>query len=157
MEVEPRFKEITDCPCGCGLSGALVLRKFKDGTRHVRGCKCKQCRGRRNRSSGLAAQRKAAKALMVPQVGWSRPGDEENWAGSVRAEVKSGAQVKPLHTAWAKAAAQSEAARPIGDTRPFVMVARVSPTGKDGLVILQESQLREVVYTLAEAFFGDEP
>lgn len=86
---------------------------------------------------------------MVPVSGSLRPGNEEDYAGLLRMESKSGAIVKPLFTSYLKAEAQSEAARPIGDTRPFVMTARVQPTSADGLIVLRESRLQETVYALA--------
>jgi hypothetical protein len=67
----------------------------------------------------------------------------------LRMESKSGAIVKPMFTAYAKAEAQSELQRPVGDTRPFVMAARVQPESKDGLIVIRESRLSETVYALA--------
>jgi hypothetical protein len=69
--------------------------------------------------------------------------------GTVRLEVKSGAIVRPMFTAYLKAEAQSEASRSRGDVRPFVMAARVNPQGNDGLIVLRESKLTETVYALA--------
>jgi hypothetical protein len=99
--------------------------------------------------SGLEAHRRAAKRLGVPLVGSLRPGNEEDYQGMLRMESKSGAIVRPLFTAYLKAEAQSESARPIGDVRPFVLTARLKPEGKDGLVVLRESKLEETVYALA--------
>jgi hypothetical protein len=57
------------------------------------------------------------------------------WAGDVRVEVKAGAQIKPVYTAFVRCQEQSEAARPVGDHRPFMLVAM--PDGmKDGLVVM---------------------
>jgi hypothetical protein len=78
-----------------------------------------------------------------------RPSNEELYLGLVRTEVKSGAIVRPMYTAYLKAEAQSEAARARGDLRPFVMAARMNPQGKDGLVVFRESKLEETVYALA--------
>ena len=55
-----------------------------------------------------------------------------------------------MDTAFQKARVQSEAARPIGDVRPFVSVTKVNPSGKDGIVAFRESELRAVVYPVAE-------
>jgi hypothetical protein len=149
-EVTPNFKtEIAPCVCGCSVVARLVLKTFSDGTRHVRGCTCRQCRGRKSRRTGLEAQRRAAKSLGVPKVGPLRPGNEEDYAGLLRMENKSGAIVKPMWTAYLKAEAQSEASRPYGDVRPFVFCARLQPEAKEGLVTIRESKLAEAVYALA--------
>jgi hypothetical protein len=149
-EVEPNFKpEIAPCVCGCGVEARPVLKAFKDGSRHAKGCDCRQCKGRRSRKTGLEAQRRAAKRLGVPAVNSMRPSNEELYPGLVRTEVKSGAIVRPMYTAYLKAEAQSEAARARGDLRPFVMAARMNPQGKDGLIVFRESKLEETVYALA--------
>lgn len=116
-EVEPNFQERADCGCGCGKFGVLNAWGCVK-----RVCGCKRCQGRKNRRNGLAAQTKGAKALGVPRVGAMRPGDEEHYAGALRMESKSGGIVKACITAYRHAEAQSEAARPIGDHRPYVGV-----------------------------------
>lgn len=153
-EVSPNFKPpIGQCPCPdlrCNVEARPLTKKNKDGKYHNRGCTCASCRGRRNRKSGLAAQTRAAKALGVRAVNGIRPSNEEQFDGGVRIEVKSGAQVRPAFTAYLKAEEQSEATRSLGDARPFIMAARLNPSGKDGLIIFRESKLREIVYALAE-------
>lgn len=117
-----------DCVCGCGLFG--TPRKRPAG--HIRNCECAKCRGKRNRSKGDNKARVARKALGIGGVN-SR--HEEVWGGDVRVEVKAGAQIKPVYTAFVKCQEQSEAARPVGDHRPFMLVAM--PDGiKDGLVVM---------------------
>lgn len=69
--------------------------------------------------------------------------------GMVRIEVKAGAQVGPIDTRFRLAEAQSEAQRPIGDHRPFAMIAMPKDT-KDGLVIVRLSKIHEFVAALAE-------
>lgn len=128
---------------------ALLSKPDKNGVRRVRTCKDASARGRRNRRSGLSAQRRGAKGLAIPKLGSLRPGNEEDYAGLVRYESKSGAIVKPMWTAYLKAETQSELQRPIGDNRPFVMGARVQPESKDGLYAFRESKIKEVVYALA--------
>ena len=118
-----------DCACGCGLFG--TLRKRPVG--HIRGCNCPKCRGKRNRSKGDAKARKARKALGITGVN-SR--HEEVWGGAVRVEVKAGAQIKPVATAFLRCEEQSEQARPIGDHRPFMLVAM--PDGwSEGVVVMR--------------------
>lgn len=80
------------------------------------------------------------------------PSNEEQFPGELRVEVKAGAQVKPMDTAFQKARKQSEAARPIGDNRPCVIVAKVNPSGKDGIVAFRQSDLQAVAYSLAKHF-----
>jgi hypothetical protein len=148
-DVTPNFKQLSECHCGCGAVGQLKS-PWKDGSQCVvRKCACRRCKGRRNRKSGLEAQRRAAKRLNVPVVGSMRPGNEEDYQGLLRMESKSGAIVRPLFTAYLKAETQSEAARPVGDVRPFVLTARLKPEGKDGLIVLRETKLEETVYALA--------
>ena len=120
-----------DCACGCGLFG--TVRKRPEG--HIRGCNCPKCRGKRNRAKGDAKARHARKALGITGVN-SR--HEEVWGGDVRVEVKAGAQVKPVVTAFLRCEIQSEQHRPVGDTRPFMLV--VMPDGaKDGFVVMRLS------------------
>lgn len=126
-----------------------MVKAGKDGVPHVRGCKCPRCRGRRNRKSGLSAQRSAARSLGIPQLGPHLASDEELYPGELRVEVKSGAQVRPMATAFEKARKQSEAARAVGDVRPFLMVSKVQPEGKGGIVAFRVEDLTSVAYALA--------
>ena len=129
MTAEEQPARKGDCPCGCGLFGNITNQ------RHVRGCVCNRCRGKRNRSKGDTKARKARKALGIGGVN-SR--HEEVWGGALRVEVKAGAQIKPVVTAFLRCEVQSEQARPIGDHRPFMMVAM--PDGwSDGLIVMRLS------------------
>ena len=129
-----------DCACGCGLFG--TVRKKPEG--HIRGCECVRCRGKRNRTKGDSKARQARKTLGIPGV-MSR--HEEHWGGKCRVEMKAGAQVGPIATRFDNARAQSEAARPIGDNRPFMMVAM--PDGqKDGIVLMRLSDFVQTYGTL---------
>jgi hypothetical protein len=168
-----------DCPDNCGLFGTLK-KPFKDGVRHVRGCKCKQCGGRRVKSTGAISQRADRRMLKIPYISSIRTGHEEYDGGTVLRESKSGKQVKPLHTAftkaekraldlWAaevdikelgplltaylKAETQSNASRRIGDTRPFLMMARLQPEGKEAIVTFRakdDQAFRDMVAALAK-------
>lgn len=131
-----------DCACGCGLFG--TLRKRPEN--HVRGCPCAKCRGKRNRAKGDSKARKARKAL---NLHGSNTRHEEHWSGTVRVEVKAGAQINPIWTRYRLAEEQSEAQRPFGDNRPFIMVAM--PDGmNDGLVLFRLSRLRDTAEALLE-------
>ena len=135
-----------DCVCGCGLFG--TLRKRPEN--HVRGCNCASCRGKRNRAKGDSKARKARKALNLQG---SNTRHEEHWSGTVRVEVKAGAQINPIWTRYRLAEEQSEQQRPFGDSRPFIMVAM--PDGmNDGLVIFRLSQLHETAEALVEGDAG---
>lgn len=111
---------------------------------------CPSCRGRRNRRKGSRKQNEARKALGIPNARFaSQMGHEERWLGNVRAEVKAGMQVKALATRFLACEAQSEAARPIGDTRPFVAVFMPDGWGSDGLFVCRLSRLTDVMEGLA--------
>jgi hypothetical protein len=108
--------------------------------------------GRRSKRTGGKAQRTARKLLAVPVTNGIKTGHEEHAGGLVRFEAKSGAQIRPLVTAFTKAEKQSEAARAIGDTRPTVVMALLQPEGKEAIVAFRASnalQMRETVYALA--------
>jgi hypothetical protein len=63
-----------------------------------------------------------------------RTGHEEFDGGLFRFESKSGAQIRPLATAFTKAEKQSESARAHGDVRPTVATALLHPEGKEAIV-----------------------
>jgi hypothetical protein len=133
--VETYLKEKSDCACGCGLYG--TPRKRPEG--HVRGCKCPRCSGQRNRSKGDKKARDARKKL---GLGGANTRHEEHWGGAIRVEVKAGAQIKPVVTAYLRCEMQSEPHRPVGDHRAFAMVAM--PDGwSDGLVVMRLSKFAE--------------
>lgn len=145
------------CQCDvptCELFGTLG-RPRADGTRHARGCICASCRGRRNRKKGSKKQRAAQKALGLvgPGKTWGA-NHEENWMGGLRVEVKAGAQVRPADTAFRRMREQSEAARPIGDNRPFVGVAM--PDGQsDGIFMCRLSDVTEVALAIVTGMGED--
>jgi hypothetical protein len=130
---------------GCPKFGALG-RAGRDGKRRVKGCGDPVARGRRNRAKGDGKARKARKALGLVGVN-SR--HEEHWGGAFRVEVKAGAQISPIFTRYRAAEHQSECARPLGDIRPFVMVAM--PDGEsDGLVVMRLSDFANIALLLQE-------
>jgi hypothetical protein len=148
MTIAPPEKIKGDCECGsdeCTLWGTLK-RPDRQGRRHVRGCTCPVCRGKNNRAKGDAKARRARQSLNIPGAN-SR--HEEVWGGEVRVEVKAGAQIRPAITAFVKMREQSEAARPIGDIRPFVGVAMPDGTS-DGVIMFRLSDLENVIAGLAD-------
>lgn len=118
-----------------------------------RSCKCSPCIGRRNQRSGREKQRKARKALEVVTGTKAarfqgKLGNEESWTGlPLRVEVKSGAQCDPIWTRYAAAENQATAAKPVGDPRPFAMVAMGTRT-PDGLFVCRLSELGRVMEAL---------
>jgi len=126
--MESNLKPKAECACGCELFGTPLKRP--EG--HVRGCKCKRCMGKRNRAKGDGKARVARKKLGITGVN-SR--HEELWGGKCRVEMKAGKQIQPIATRFEDARGQSEAARPYGDWRPFMMVAMPDGT-QDGIVLM---------------------
>lgn len=126
--VDSNLKPKDDCACGCGLFGTPLKRP--EG--HVRGCVCPRCMGKRNRAKGDSKARVARKRLGIPGA-MSR--HEEHWGGTCRVEMKAGKQVEPIATRFNAAKNQSETQRPIGDHRPFLMVAMPEGTS-DGIVLM---------------------
>jgi hypothetical protein len=108
-----------------------------------------QRRGRINRQKGKrkqAAARRVFEDIFDVHASWhGKKGNEETWdhITSCRLEVKAGAQVGPMATRYLKAEKQSEAARAIGDVRPFVFVAMPDGWGSEGLFICRLSNLKE--------------
>lgn len=144
-DVTPHLKEKAECGCGCGVYGTLK-RPHRDGTRCVqRLCKCPRCRGKNNRRKG---DRRAAQARRALGAIGARTRHEEHWGGALRIEAKAGAQVSPILTRYLAAKQQSEAARPIGDTRPFVMAAM--PDRGPALLVLELDELAQVMAAVAE-------
>lgn len=144
------FKENQgDCGCGCGAYGTLK-RENRAGVRCVaRKCKCRSCMGRANKRKGQRKQAKAVTALGIPRSS-IHPGHEEFLPGALRVEVKATKrEAGPTFTAFLRCELQSEAARPIGDHRPFVAVMMPEGTS-DGLVVCRLSSLHEVVAALVE-------
>lgn len=136
-------------PCQCGLEGCelwgTLKRENRAGKRCVRGCKCPACRGKNNRRKG---DRKAATARKALGAMGANSRHEEHWGGGLRIESKAGAQVGPIFTRYQAAKNQSEASRPIGDIRPFVMAAM--PDRGPGLLVVEIGELEQIVAALLE-------
>jgi hypothetical protein len=153
MSGENNLKPKADCEgnqakctnTSCPLYGTLG-KTGRDGKRRVKGCADPVARGKRNRAKGDAKALKARKAL---GIGGANTRHEELWGGAFRIEVKAGAQIQPIATRFDKAEAQSEQHRPIGDNRPFLMVAMPDGTS-DGIVLGRLSQLGELLRILQE-------
>ena len=130
---------------GCPLFGTLG-RPDRNQVRRVRGCSDPAARGRRNRTKGDAKARRARKKL---GLGGHLTRHEENWGGAFRTEIKAGAQVGPIATRFQAAKAQSDAAKALGDIRPFVMVAM--PDGStEGIVLMTLSEFSEIASLITD-------
>jgi hypothetical protein len=128
---------------GCPLFGTLG-REDRQGKRRIKGCGDPSARGRRNRAKGDSKARRARKKL---GLGGHLTRHEENWGGHFRTEVKAGAQVGPIATRFNLAKAQSDAAKALGDIRPFIMVAMPDGT-TDGIVLMSLSEFSELAALL---------
>ena len=128
---------------GCPLFGTLG-RPDRKNVRRIRGCADPAARGRRNRTKGDAKARRARKKL---GLGGHLTRHEENWGGYFRTEVKAGLQVGPIATRFQTAKAQSDAAKALGDIRPFIMVAMPDGT-TDGIVLMSLSEFSELAALL---------
>jgi hypothetical protein len=62
----------------------------------------------------------------------------------VRSEVKAGAQIGPIATRFYAAKAQSDAAKALGDIRPFVMVAMPDGTTR-GIVLMDLDEFGDLL------------
>ena len=145
-DVTPIPKDAGECGCGCGKHGTYRRKPWANGVRCIRtGCPCPRCRGKRNRSKGDSQAAKVRRHLAASGVATRH---EEGWAGALRIEVKAGAQAGPILTRYLAAKAQSEAARPIGDNRPFVFAA--APERGPRLYVIEEDELAQVMAALAE-------
>ena len=109
-------------------------------------CTCRVCVGKRNQRKGKVTQQAQRKALERisgrPVVGSAvQGGNEENWRGDFRVEVKSGKQVESLTVRFIAAETQSNMAKAIGDSRPFVFAAAPDSFGGDAIWAIRRSEL----------------
>jgi hypothetical protein len=127
---------------GCPKFG-LLLKPARDGKRRVKGCSDPAARGKRNRTKGDNKARIARKKLGISATGNAGTRHEEHWGGALRLEVKAGAQIKPIATRFYDAKGQSDAAKSMGDIRPFAMIAM--PDGNsDGIVLMTLQEFAEI-------------
>lgn len=124
---------------GCPKYGSLG-RAGNDGKRRIKGCGDPTARGKRNRAKGDSKARRARKQLGIQGANTRH---EELWGGDLRVEVKSGAQVAPIWTRYLLAENQSKQAKPIGDARPFALIAMPDDT-REGLVVMRLSSFAQL-------------
>ncbi len=106
-----------------------------------------QKRGRRSRNKGMRKQNEARKQLRIPNARFrSNMGNEENWRGEIRFEVKAGKQVQSIWKKFLDMELQSKKNfQAIGtDKKPFVGVIKPDGTS-DGLVMFRISDIENVV------------
>ncbi len=161
-DVEPRLKPDGYGPCECetlscreatDVGGVNLERRYgrlrkpkKDGTRHIYDCRCRSCTNKRSPQKG---DRKALIARKVLGIEGVNSRHEEVWGGSLRVEIKAGKQISPAVTAFKKCEAQSEAARSVGDVRPFAAVWM--PDGSsDGVLACNLSDAYDVAVAILE-------
>ena len=111
-----------------------------------------QKRGKRSREKGMRKQREARKQLKIPNSKFrSNMGNEENWRGELRFEVKAGKQIQTIWTKFLKMKEQSDSnLADVGtDSKPFVAV--IKPDGStDGLVMFRISDVENVIWGFKE-------
>ena len=106
-----------------------------------------QKRGRRSRNKGMRKQNEARKQLRIPNAKFrSNMGNEENWRGNLRFEVKAGKQIQTMWTKFLKMEEQSASNLPDygANKKPFVGVLKPDGTS-DGLIMFRISDLENVV------------
>lgn len=141
-----------ECPCGderCDKVGQPRVKQMSDGLHHVKGCPCRRCSASRKYKDAHGKQNAGARRLGLV-TGKFAPNDEENLGGHLRFEHKSGAHdAGPIRTRYEACRAQSDAARAIGDVRPFV--AGFTPPGSRLMYVVLRSDDIEP-FVLAEAY-----
>ena len=106
-----------------------------------------QKRGRRSRNKGMRKQNEARKQLRIPNARFrSNMGNEENWRGEIRFEVKAGKQVQSIWNKFLDMESQSD--KNLSDfgtqSKPFVGI--LTPDGTtDGLVMFRIKDIENVV------------
>ena len=100
--------------------------------------------GRRNRARGDS---KAARARRVLNLGGPATRHEEFFRGAIRVECKSGGKAKPVQTFYESCKAQSDAAKAVGDSRPFVALAMPYGTSR-GYAVVEINDLATILAAL---------
>jgi hypothetical protein len=150
------LKEQAVCVCGCNAVGRPLANGHIARRCPADGSVCRSCQGRKNKRGGHDKQRIARRALGVPDAkNVSALTNEEWFRGTIRTEIKSGAQCRPVAIRFLLSEKQSEAARPIGDLRPFVACFMPDGWGHEGLLVVRLSNLPAAVESLYEQLFGD--
>ena len=106
-----------------------------------------QKRGRRSRNKGMRKQNEARKQLRIPNARFrSNMGNEENWRGEIRFEVKAGKQVQSIWNKFLDMESQSD--KNLSDfgtqSKPFVGILKPDGT-TDGLVMFRIKDIENVV------------
>tara|TARA_B100000424_G_scaffold170212_2_gene131075 strand:- start:4795 stop:5304 length:510 start_codon:yes stop_codon:yes gene_type:complete len=106
-----------------------------------------QKRGKRSRNKGMRKQNEARKQLRVPNARFrSNMGNEENWRGNLRFEVKAGKQIQSIWNKFLDMETQSSKnlATFGSDSKPFVGILKPDGT-TDGLVMFRIKDVENVV------------
>lgn len=126
-----------ECSCGCGLIGQPRVKVWKDGTSHVRLCKCRRCTGGRQSAKARRRENKVAKATggtREPMSGNLSGIDGRSglWVWEETAQVDI---VRGLRAWWSGKGVQSKVARLMnrhGVARAFI----ASWDGRPQLVVV---------------------
>ena len=100
----------------------------------------------------MRKQREARKQLKIPNSKFrSNMGNEENWRGELRFEVKAGKQIQTIWTKFLKMKEQSDSnLADVGKgSKPFVAVIKPDGTS-DGLVMFRISDVENVIWGFKE-------
>jgi hypothetical protein len=140
-----------ECGCGCGTVGRLK-KPHRDGIRCVsRKCSCRRCQGQRNRATGLAKQRIAAR-----KVGVEPRSNEEHWSDPLFVtEVKSGKQCGPLARWWSTVVSQIDANQP-DQHKARRAIAMPAGWGARGLVVVELDTWEQMIRPALTAAYGEE-
>lgn len=151
-DVSPNLKtNVGPCGCGCEAYGTYRSRPWKNGQLCVRRvCSCAHCVGKRSRSKGDSKARTGRKTLGISGANTRH---EELWGGALRVEFKAGGQISPAYNAFLRCERQSEAARPIGDNRPFGAIFMPEGT-RDGVLVVRLSKVADVAVAVLENLGG---
>ena len=148
--MEPRLKDKGSCECG--TESCTQYGTFRKDRRCVKTCTaCPKCRGGNNRLSGLRSQRKESKALAVAQKNSLGYGNEETAGIELDWEHKSGAQARPVFTAFNKAAEQIRARKAVGRLQRPELVTFSMDSEPYTLKVYRSDQELDYVYARARA------
>jgi len=135
------------------LERSAGKRYYCDTTGQYKGnCPCKSCIGRRSRGKGKRAERSFRKGRGLKISPAAAAVGEEAFGDTIRWEIKAGARMaNPVGMRYLKCEEQAEAAKAIGDVRPFAAVFKPDGYG-DELIVVRRSKFTEV----AKAWLGYE-
>jgi hypothetical protein len=148
---EQNLKQKAQCSCNeptCEAYGT-VIRNSKGVVKHMDNCICESCRNSNNRKKGTKAQVKIARSMGEQYVSNMHPGNEQNYRGLVRCEIKETDKRHPVATFYDNTKTQSDKDVSIGDSRPYEAVIKV---GDRTFYIHEGNERSEIVYRLSMVY-----